>query len=97
VVFSEVPEDLVAVIVPKYTTAFWEFPDLEFFVSEVGASRPFVVSWNRVSPDCDPLVETYVRRSTLVFDTRVRRELGGQVKEDCGGSAYEVMSLEEET
>jgi hypothetical protein len=38
-----------------------------------------------------------VRRSTAVFETRVRREAGGQVKSDCGGRAYEVINLEAET
>jgi hypothetical protein len=43
------------------------------------------------------LVETYVRRSTLVFEIRVLRELGGQVRDDCGGSAYEVINFEFDT
>lgn len=60
---------------------------MEVFVEEVEGSKPSVDSWNSVSPDWDPLVETYVRRSTLLFEIRVRRELGGHVKEDCGGSA----------
>lgn len=42
-----------------------------------------------------PAVEAYVRRSTLLLETRVRNEVGGHVKDDWGGKAYEVINLEE--
>ncbi len=57
---------------------------------------PSVISENREICDCGPAVETYVRRSTLVFEILVRIEAGAQVKDVCGGSAYEVINLEEE-
>lgn len=40
--------------------------------------------------------ETYVRRSLLVFDIFVLSEVGGQVKDVCGGSAYDVINLDED-
>jgi hypothetical protein len=43
-----------------------------------------------------PAVDAYVRRSTLLLEIRVRNEVGGQVKDDWGGRAYEVINLEEE-
>jgi len=41
-------------------------------------------------------VDAYVRRSVLLLEIRVRNEVGGQVKDDCGGKAYEVINLEDE-
>jgi hypothetical protein len=32
----------------------------------------------------------------MLFEIFVLREAGGQVKDVCGGSAYDVISLEEE-
>lgn len=42
------------------------------------------------------MVETYVRRSTLCLEIFVRMDVGGQVKDVCGGSAYEVINFEED-
>lgn len=42
------------------------------------------------------LVETYVRRSIPFLPEFFKRtEQGGQVKDDCGGRAYEVISFED--
>ena len=57
---------------------------------------PSVVSVKRVTCGWDPVVETYVRRWILDFESLVLSEVGAQVKYVCGGNAYEVMSFEEE-
>lgn len=72
-----------------------ELPTFWLAVDELFDS-PSVVSENRVTCGCGPAVETYVRRWILLFEVFVLREVGGQVKDVCGGSAYDVMSLEEE-
>lgn len=56
---------------------------------------PSEVSQKRDICACSPVVETYVLRSTLFLVVFVLVEAGGQVKVDCGGSAYEVINLEE--
>lgn len=55
---------------------------------------PSTLSKNRVTSGRTPVVETYVRRSNWLFEILVLSEIGGQVKEVCGGSAYEVISLD---
>lgn len=61
---------------------------------------PTVTSWNRVT--CvsvrapDPFVETYVLLSSCFLEIRVLTEHGEQVKDVCGGSAYDVTSLDAE-
>lgn len=57
---------------------------------------PSITSLNTVTCACVPEVAAYVRRSACVFEIRVLKEHGAQVKDDCGGSAYDVISLEEE-
>lgn len=57
---------------------------------------PSVISRKSVTCDCVPAVDAYVRRSTLCFEIRVLNELGEQVKDDCGGRAYDVINLDED-
>jgi hypothetical protein len=71
------------------------FPTFWFVVDDL-FEEPSVISEKTVTCGCDPVVETYVRRWILLFEIFVLREVGGQVKDVCGGNAYEVMSLEEE-
>lgn len=56
---------------------------------------PSADSVNKVICDSDPVVETYVRRSNFAFEIFILSEVGEQVKDVCGGSAYVVISLEE--
>ena len=84
-----------AVTIPIKTICSLEFPTFWLIVDEL-FKGPSVVSENRVTCGCDPVVETYVRRWILDFECLVLSEVGAQVKDVCGGNAYEVMSLEEE-
>ncbi len=58
--------------------------------SDVVESRKSVMS------EVVSVVETYVLRSVLSLPAFLNRiEQGGQVKDDCGGSAYDVISFED--
>lgn len=73
-------------------SALWNiFSTVDSFVSSDA-----VESRNSVRLEVALCVETYVRRSMLFFPVIFKRtEQGGQVKDDCGGRAYEVMSFED--
>jgi hypothetical protein len=77
------------------TTCALEFSTFWYNV-DVSFEGPSVVSVKRVICARDPAVETYVRRSNLAFEIFVLNEVGGQVKDVCGGSAYDVISLDED-
>lgn len=85
----------VAVTVPINLIADLEFSDLWFIVDTL-CDSPSTDSAKRVICACDPVVETYVRLSIFAFEIFVLSEVGGQVKDVCGGSAYDVISLEVE-
>ena len=94
-VFSAALVPRVAVTVPRKSIGWVEFSTSRVAVVEVEAVGPSALSQKREICACAPVVETYVRRSILVLEVLDLVDVGGQVKMDCGGSAYEVINLDE--